>query len=249
MTDPDMNTNQLLCFAHRGASGHAPENTLAAFEKAIELGADWIETDVHLADGELLNFHDYRLERCTNGSGYISDKSLAYLRGLNAGDGQRIPLLTETLDLIDRRSGINIEIKSPKATPQIAAVIDDYIRNRAWSYDQFIVSSFDHPTLKEMKYILPQIKVAPLLYGIPLEGARFARALQAYSIHISGEFLTEAFVQDAHRQGMKVFVFTVNFSDDLQLVRSMGVDGVITDYPEIITRNKTILPDMFKKNL
>ena len=90
---------KLVCFAHRGASGHEPENTLSAVEKAIELGADWIEVDVHAVKGELIVVHDERLERTTNGGrGYVTEKPLAYLRSLDAGKGQRIPALREILD-------------------------------------------------------------------------------------------------------------------------------------------------------
>jgi len=91
----------VICFAHRGASGHEPENTLIAMEKAISMGVDWIELDVRVVDDELIVIHDDRLERTTNGTGCVHEHSLEYLRSLDAGKGQRIPLLRETFDLIN----------------------------------------------------------------------------------------------------------------------------------------------------
>ena len=115
---------KLICFAHRGASGHEPENTLSAVEKAIELGADWIEVDVYAVKGELIIIHDERLERTTNGTGYVRDTSLAYLRSLDAGKGQCIPTLREVLDSVDRRAGINVELKGPNTAGLAVSLIE-----------------------------------------------------------------------------------------------------------------------------
>jgi glycerophosphoryl diester phosphodiesterase len=90
----------MICFGHRGAAGYAPENTLASVEKAISLGADWVEVDVYAVENELVVIHDDRLERTTNGSGYIIEQSLEYLRSLDAGEGEKIPFLREIFDLV-----------------------------------------------------------------------------------------------------------------------------------------------------
>jgi glycerophosphoryl diester phosphodiesterase len=102
---------EFICFAHRGASGHEPENTLAAAVKAVDLGAHWIEVDVYALKTELIVIHDDRIERTTNGAGYVMEKTLDYLQSLDAGKGQRIPTLREVFDAVDRRSGINVELK------------------------------------------------------------------------------------------------------------------------------------------
>ncbi len=126
---------KLLCFAHRGASGHEPENTLLAVEKAIVLGADWIEVDVYAVEGELIVIHDERLERTTNGTGCVMDKTLAYLRSLDAGKGQRIPTLREVFDCVDRRVGINVELKGPDTAGLAVSLIDEYVSHKGWNYD------------------------------------------------------------------------------------------------------------------
>lgn len=101
----------MICFGHRGACGHEPENTLRSVRRALELGADGIEVDVHLADGRLVVIHDDTLNRTTNGTGPVAEKSFACLRSLNAGQGERIPTLEEVFDTVNRRAIVNIELK------------------------------------------------------------------------------------------------------------------------------------------
>src|SRR5690349_21764556 len=101
---------EFTVFGHRGAKGHAPENTLASFDKAIELGVKWVELDVQWHRDKLWVFHDIRLERCTDGTGWLADHDARTLRALDAGGGQKIPFLSEVLDRIDRRCGVNIEL-------------------------------------------------------------------------------------------------------------------------------------------
>jgi len=226
--------SKLLCFAHRGASGHEPENTLSAIEKAISMGTDWIEIDVYAVEGELVVIHDERLERTTNGYGYVVEKSLEYLRSLDAGNGQRIPTLTEVCDLVDRKAGINIELKGPGTTHLTVSLINNYVRERFWSYDQFIVSSFNHHELVKIKKAQPRIKIGALVVGVPIHYAEFAQEIGAYSVHFRIDSINKAFVEDAHKRGLKVFVFTVNHPEDLARMEEMDVDGVFTNYPEIV---------------
>jgi len=227
--------SQLLCFGHRGAAGHAPENTLAAVEKAISLGADWVEVDVYAVEGELLVIHDDRLERTTNGVGYVAEQSLEYLRSLDAGNGEKIPFLWEVFEQVNRRAGVNVELKGPGTAAPVALLIDRYAKERGWRYEEFLVSSFDHHELRAIKHLQPKLRTGALILALPLEYARFAEALNAYSVHPGIECLDRAFVEDAHRRGLKVFVYTVNRRQDLARVIALGVDGVFTDYPEIVT--------------
>jgi glycerophosphoryl diester phosphodiesterase len=219
-------------FAHRGAKGHEPENTLAAFAKALDLGAKWIETDVYLVENELVVIHDDRLERTTNGTGYVTESSLEYLRSLDAGKGQRIPFLTEVLDLIEGKAGINIELKGPGTAARVASLINQTLAKTGWRRDQFIVSSFDHPELLAFVRTMPEIRVGVLTANIPLGYAEFAEPFNAWSIHASMEFVNREFVEDAHRRGKKVFVYTVNHPDDYARLRKLDVDGVFSDFPD-----------------
>ena len=117
-----------LCIGHRGAMGHAPENTLLSVTKALDLGVKWIEIDVYFIDKELVVIHDDRLERTTDGIGYVQEQSLDYLRSLDAGKGEKIPLLREIFDLIDGRAGINIELKGVNTAEPVVKLIRKYLK-------------------------------------------------------------------------------------------------------------------------
>ena len=222
----------MLIIGHRGARGLAPENTLAGFRKAVALGTPWVELDVQLHQGELLVFHDERLERCTNGRGRLDQHDLAYLRGLDAGGGERIPRLAEVLDLVDRRAGVNVELKTANGTAAaVAALLRDYLK-RGWRPEQWLVSSFHLPELREFRRALPEVPVGALLCGVPLDLAACGTALGAVAVNLALDFADPALVADARRRGLKVYVYTVNEPDDFARMQALGVDGVFTDFPD-----------------
>ena len=221
----------MICFAHRGAGGHAPENTIAAVHKGVELGADWIEVDVHAVKRELIVIHDDRLERTTNGRGYVADQSLDYLESLDAGDGQPIPTLAEVFDAVDQRAGINVELKGRGATELLVRFLQTRIA-RGWPSTRILVSSFDHRQLRVLQNLETELRIGALFAGLPTTNAAFAEALGAWAVHPSIGFIDEAFVADAHGRGLMVFPFTANHPDDIARMGALGVDGVFTDYPE-----------------
>ncbi len=227
---------KLLCFAHRGASGHEPENTLAAVEKAIDLGADWIEVDVYAVEGELIVIHDERLERTTNGAGCVTDKPLAYLRSLDAGKGQRIPLLREVFDCVDRRAGINVELKGPKTASPAVSLINEYVVKKGWNYDRFILSSVNRRELAAVRKIDSRIRIGVITDILHRQYRKFARRYAAYSVHPHMDLVHARSVEKAHLLGLKVFVYTVNRPEDIARLEAMGVDGIFTDYPELVTK-------------
>jgi glycerophosphoryl diester phosphodiesterase len=227
---------EFISFAHRGASGHEPENTLAAVEKAVELGADWVEVDVHVIAGELIVIHDELLDRTTNGAGYVKDKSLAYLRSLDAGKGQRIPTLREVFDSVAGRAGINVELKGPKTAGLAVSLIEEYVRERQWNYEQFIVSSFNRRQLRKVRKLNPHIRIGILIDRPRRHYAIFARRYHAYSVHAHVNITSARFIARAHERGLKVFVYTVNSSEDIDRLQALGVDGIFTDFPELIVK-------------
>jgi len=227
-----MKSDSFTIFGHQGAPGYAPENTLLSFKEAIQRGADFIELDVHRVDNELVVIHDYRLERTTNGDGILYDKSIQYLWSLDAGQGERIPFLTEVFNLVDKRVGINIELKSPGTAKPITELINHYINNHAWSLDHFIISSFDQPELLTLRQLHPTIKIGVLMFGIPLNLNQIIETLNPFSINISIEFVNRQFIAKVHQLGLKIFVFTVNYPDDIRRMLDWGADGIFTDYPD-----------------
>ncbi|HAJ25957.1 MAG TPA: glycerophosphodiester phosphodiesterase [Syntrophus sp. (in: bacteria)] len=225
---------EFIFFAHRGASGYEPENTLLAFELALAMGARWIELDVYAVDGELVVIHDDRLERTTNGTGFVMDRGLAYLRSLDAGKGQKIPLLREVFDLVSDLAGVNIELKGPGTAAPASALIAAVITERRMTAEQLIVSSFNHKELLRFKDMRPEIRIGALVSGVPRRSARFAEKMGAYAVHAGMNTVSRRFVADAHHRGLKFFVYTVNTGEDLQRMRNMGVDGVFTNYPDLL---------------
>ena len=219
--------------AHRGASGYAPENTILAFEKAIEMGADMIEFDVHaLSTGEVVLIHDHRINRTTNGIGYVSQLSFDGIRRLDAGSGELVPTLQEVIERVNRRVPINIELKGPRSSGAVAKIITHYIR-LGWQTSDFLVSSFDHHELLAFKSLMPSIDVAALMDALPLEYAAFAERLQAVAVCPGDEFVNEVYVADAHNRGLQVYVWTINDPEEMERMAAIGVDGIFTDFPDI----------------
>jgi len=226
-------SNSFTVIGHRGARGHAPENTLLALDTGIRLGAHWLEFDVQLHEsGALLLFHDLTLERTTNGRGLLAAQPFETLRQLDAGQGQQIPTLEEALELIEQRAGVNIELKTADGTAEaVAGVVRNYVA-AGWPVEKFLVSSFHLPELWEFKQLAPEIPVGALVGGVPLDWAACAIELGAASLNLSSEFVDPRLITDAHAHGIKVYVYTVNDPAEMRALQALGVDGVFSDYPE-----------------
>jgi len=230
---PQSYSAALHCIGHRGAAGHAPENTLLSIDTALRLGTHAIEIDVQLhPSGELLVLHDLSVNRTTNGKGWLRELPLASLRKLDAGQGQQIPTLQEALDLVEGRVTLNIELKSWNGTaPAVARVLREYVAD-GWPLERLVVSSFHLPELYEFKQAAAEIPVGVLYCGVPLDWAGVAAELEAVSLNISNEFVDERLIADAHARGLRLNVYTVNEPVELTLLQSLGVDGVFSDYPD-----------------
>jgi glycerophosphoryl diester phosphodiesterase len=230
----------MTIYGHRGARAHAPENTLLAFELAFALGADAIECDVQAtADGALVVIHDGTLDRTTNGHGQVARATLAELRALDAGRGQRIPLLAEVLDLC-RRAGreVNLEVKAEMEVAALAtaeALAGQLATVARRQRQAIVVSSFELPAVAQIKQRLPWLRVATLHGGgrwrreDPLAPAR---AMGAEAVHVQTTLATLELVERAHRLGLSVRVWTANAPATLRQLMRWGVDGAFTDYPE-----------------
>lgn len=222
--------SEFHCIGHRGAAGHEPENTLRSIRRALELGARGIEIDVRQVDGELIVFHDARLDRTTNGRGLVSRKTFAQLRTLDAGCGECIPTLREVFECVDRRAFINVELKGRRTAGPVEALIHEFVEQRGWSYADFVVSSFLRGELRAIRD--PRIRIGLLLTRPTRLYALSARSVHAWSVHPALRYVTARFVKDAQQRGYRVFVYTVNAPADLERMRQFGVDGVFTDFPE-----------------
>ncbi|GIU28481.1 glycerophosphodiester phosphodiesterase family protein [Shewanella sp. MBTL60-007] len=222
----------MMIFAHRGASGYLAENSLAAFKKAVELGATAVELDIHLVEDELYVFHDRRLEPKSSGEGLIEEYTKQALSKIRI-DGEPIPTLTQVLGLLKPHNTlVNIELKGLGCLEAFIALYPKLIDELKYDASKLLVSSFNHPFLASFKRYYPDATVAPLIEGVPLELAKVVSQLDAYSIHLGLSFTTQEMVDDAHKRGAKVYVYTVDNLEDLDMLKQMGVDGIFTNYPD-----------------
>lgn len=221
-------TDNPLIIGHRGAAGLAPENTLASFDAAYEAGVGAVELDVYLVEGELLVFHDDTLERCTNGKGKLQQQSLTYLRSLDAGNQQQIPLLGEVLERLPAGVGINIELKG-RGTGQAVAQHLQALPNL-----DVLVSSFRHAELLEFRTINSQAQVAPLFHRWPPAPWSIALKLDAWAVNLSARIATEKRVAKIHAKGYRCYVYTVNDIDLAAQLLGFGVNGIFTDRPDLM---------------
>lgn len=216
---------------HRGAMGLAPENTLMSFRKALELGVDGVEFDVQNIDGNLLVFHDDTLERTTNGKGLLLDHSVEYLRSLDAGQGEKIPYLHEVIELIDRDTFINIELKGLRTATLVMELVKLLDKDR-YKKENFIISSYLFSELFLVRQLDPDIQIGVIADDQPDVALSFARDVNAYSFHPSLSLVSRELVEQVHQEDMLLYVHTVNDPENIAKVKAMGVDGVFTDYPD-----------------
>ena len=227
--------NKTIKIGHRGAKGHSVENTLESIQKALDLGVDGIEVDVHLSQsGDLVVFHDFALERMTNGKGAINMKSLKQLKALNVKENHEIPTLLEVLNLVDKQCFLNIELKGKLTAFETCKSIEIYTATKGWDYKGFMVSSFQHDELTCVFNINKKIPLAVLTESNIEEAKQFAETIDAKAIHPDYKLLNKDEVKRMQRLGFKVNTWTVNDPEDIALVKSYGVDGIISDFPDRI---------------
>ena len=212
---------------HRGASGHAPENTMASFALAHEMGADLVECDVHLsADGVSVVIHDETLDRTTAGAGLVKAHTAAQLAGLG------VPSLDELLAWAAPRLPVSIEIKNgPLYYEGLADKTVDLVRKHGM-VDRVFVISFDHFALRRVKELEPAIACGALFGARPVDGPAIARACGADAILPHWAFATRDVVDQAHAAGIAVSVWTCNDEHSIGAAVAAGVDGIATDYPD-----------------
>ena len=236
-----------IFFAHRGASAHAPENTLAAFELAARQGAPAIEFDVKLSsDRQVIIIHDQTLERTTNGTGAVIRQPLAALRELDAGSwysadfrGEKIPTLDEVFAAVGHKLLINVELTN-YASP-FDGLVDEVVAlvKKHGLQDRILFSSFFFTNLVIAGRLLPRVPRAQLIQE-GLSGAWERAAAGFMSVDAEHPYLSDVSartVSRVHAKGRRVHVWTVNNPDDMRRLRAMGVDGIFTDDPLLAREN------------
>jgi glycerophosphoryl diester phosphodiesterase len=242
LSRPEASRARIQVLAHRGASAYAPENTLAAFRLAIEQQADWLEMDVQQTkDGQLVVFHDLRMERTTDGTGALRELTLEQVRQLDAGSwygpgfaGERVPTFEEVVALA-REQNVQIfpEVKDPRLYPgieeRVAAVISAYEYE-----DRTIIQSFDMTSLERLRALNPRLKLAALYTAAsPLRGdppAGVTVVGPPWEVVTSDPDL----VRDAHASGRQVVVWSVEGAAEVRPLIDARVDGIITSRPDVV---------------
>lgn len=252
--------------AHKGASGIAPENTLAAFKLALDMDVDMIELDVrHTKDEEIVVFHDQTLDRTTNGTGAVHDYTLEELRELDAGSwfdskysGEKIPTLKEALDLIDGKCKVLIEIKHMDHPHyhDFSEKLIDVIRQERNGFEWCIIQSYEHDYLEEAHTYDDRIQTKRVLIGedsAPLIAfyvetrmhlGRSEKEAQLTTLNPHYSTLSPRRVFRMHARGFQVFAYPVNERENMIKMLSMGVDGLITDNPEVAMELRTELKNL-----
>lgn len=231
----------MLKFAHRGASGSAPENTLAAMKKSVDLGAVAIEFDVQLTkDKKVVVIHDYKVDRTSNGKGYVMNKSLDELKKLDVGSwfgkeytGEKISTLEEVIDCLPNNILLNIEIKSFMLDMRdISRFVVDIIKKYEIE-ERVIISSFDHKLLKKVRDLDEGIRIGMLFYGKLLDIEQYPplKYLKPYSLHFSAEYLDEEDLEKLRKLPYKTYSYTINDEKLAKQLGEYGLDGYFTDYP------------------
>ena len=227
------NTSKPLVFGHRGAKGHIAENTLSSIQKAIELGVDGIEVDVfRCGSGELVVFHDRSVEKLTNGIGFIEQMSLNSIKKLNVLDQGKIPTLNEVLDLIDGQVILNIELKGSNTSFLTHQLLNSYFKSSNWKPEKIIISSFDWDELRAFYQLNKEIKIAILTEDDPVDAIPIAKELNAFSINPNHVLLTKLNAAKIKSENISIYPWTVNEILDINKMKKIGIDGIITDYPE-----------------
>ena len=224
----------ILNIGHRGAKGHIAENTIASIHKAIELGADGIEIDVFLCkSGEIVLFHDKTLEKLTNGDGNIEDNNLEELRKLKVlNSPYSIPTLEEVLKSIDKDVFLNIELKGRNTAEGSFNLIKKYVERNKIEFNNILFSSFDWEELKDLRALSNEVKLALITGDDPLLAIDSALQLKAVAINPNYKDLNEHNISKIISKGLKIYTWTVNRKQDIEKLKALNVNGIITDFPD-----------------
>jgi glycerophosphoryl diester phosphodiesterase len=222
---------RVLIVAHRGASAYEPENTVRSFERAFQLGADFVELDVRLSeDGWLVVIHDQAVDRTTNGSGLVRDLTLNKLKALDAGKGEKIPTLTEVLERFrETKHRFFVEVKEPGLEEKL---LDTIIGHEA--EDSVVITSFYHTVLRKIREMRKDIKCGAIFACQPVNPEKLAIAAEASILLPKLQYVNAEMVSRAHKNNLSIIPWPINDKDDAKKMINLDVDGIVTDKPDIL---------------
>ncbi len=221
--------SKILTIAHRGAMGLEPENTIRAIKKAIDLDVDAVEVDVYLSrDNQIAVTHSEQLNICTNGQGLVWDKTIAELKQLDAGEGEKIPLLQEVIDTVKDRCILLIDVKVPEMEKDLIDII-----NKNDLKDNAVLISFFHESMKKVKHLDPEIKTGVTFMCAPANVSNLALNVNAEYIIPQYEYLTKEMIDNAHENKLKVLAWDTDDLNEMKKLIKLGVDGIFSNRPDL----------------
>ncbi len=226
--------NLMKIIGHRGAPTYATENTIASFQKAIDLGVWAIELDVRRCkSGQLILMHDADIDRVSGVHGLVNDMELNELQAITLKTGGTIPTLAEALDSIGARVNVILDIKEEGLAADIATLVHTYVKTKGWKYDQFFATGFEHRELKKIHDLIPAIRLIPATAGTPYTLAQFGLELNAYAICLIDFVFSKPLFDDARKRGLNVWVWVSNeHADNIKKFKSLGVDAIMVNAPD-----------------
>ena len=230
-------SKQIITIGHRGAKGYVVENTYESINKAIELDVDGIEIDVFkCVSGELVLFHDKDLKGLTGKSGLIENLTIKELEEFLVLGKYKIPTLKDVLIRIETPLFVNIELKGLDTAHATSKIIADLSKNTSWSLENFVVSSFNWNELEQFRSIDKKTPVGVLVSkSVSInEAIEFGKKINAHAIHPNFKLLNDKTVKKIKNNGFKIYTWTVNNKDDINFMKKLKVDGIISDYPDRI---------------
>ncbi len=226
----------MLRVGHRGARAYAPENTIASFKKALEIGVDAVELDVRRTkDNKLVVIHDEDVKRTTDGEGLVCKLGLEQIKRFSADGGEKIPTLEEALDFLDKKVKVFVELKEEDIEEQVLAIV----HARGLEKNVVIVSFLEN-ALRKIRELNSTIETG-LIYAKHKNPLNAALDLKANYLLAFYRFTHTANVEKAHESGLKVVVWTINTPEEVEQYAKKGVDGIASDKPDILTKAKTKL--------
>ena len=220
----------MILTGHRGAAELEPENTLLSIQKAIDLEVDQIEIDVHLTrDQHLVVIHDTTVDRTTDGQGAVADLTLAEIKQLDAGKGERIPTLQEVIDLVRGKVVLQIELKGPDTAEPVVRTVE---RNRI--ENEILLTSFVHERLREARRLNSSLALGALWSNPPDDACEQAIDIGAIGIHIQYENIDAQLVQKAHAHGLLIRAWNPDTAEEIQQIIDLGVDAIGSNRPDLL---------------
>ncbi len=221
--------SKILTIAHRGAMGLEPENTIRAIKKAIALYVDAVEVDVYLSrDNQIAVTHYEQLNICTNGQGLVWDKTIAELKQLDAGEGEKIPSLQEVIDTVKDHCILLIDVKVPEMEKHLIDII-----NKNDLKDNAVLISFLHESMKKVKNLDPEIKTGVTFMCAPVNVSNLALNVNAEYIIPQYQYLTKEMVDNAHDNKLKVLAWDTDDLNEMKKLIKIGVDGIFSNRPDL----------------